>query len=99
MTRIFLYGVEATYGSGCDFEWPAPPLGGRHKLILFLAQTNESAQDDRVVSELARFGFVDLHVGIGRPIEVEALNDPRMQVFRRHYEGALAEGVSIVWYP
>jgi len=99
MTRIYLYGTEATYDGGCDFEWQAPPLGSRHKLILFLAQTDASAQEDRAASELARFGFIDLQVGAGRPMDVEALNDTRMNVFKKHYEGALAEGCSIVWYP
>jgi len=49
--------------------------------------------------QLARFGFVELDVGRGRPIQVESLNDPSMHAFRRHYEGALDEGCSVVWYP
>ncbi|SEK73675.1 hypothetical protein SAMN05518845_102564 [Variovorax sp. YR750] len=99
MTQIYLYGVEATYAGGCDFEWQAPTVGGRHKVILFLAQDDETSREDRATSELARFGFVELHVGAGRPIEVESLNDPRMHVFKKHYEGALVEGCSLVWYP
>jgi hypothetical protein len=99
MTMIYLYGVEATYAGACDFEWQAPALGARHKAILFLAQESDSSQEDRAASELARFGFVELQIGVGRPIEVESLNDPRMHAFRQHYEGALAEGCSLVWYP
>lgn len=99
MTRIYLYGAEGTYGGSCHFEWQAPPLGGRHKLILFLAQAEDSTQAERAESELARFGFVDLQVGAGRAMDVEALNDTRMNVFKKHYEGALAEGCSIAWYP
>jgi hypothetical protein len=99
MTMIYLYGVEATYAGGCDFEWQAPAVGGRHKAILFMAQESDSSQEDRAASELARFGFVELQIGAGRPIEVESLNDPRMHAFRQHYEGALAEGCSLVWYP
>jgi hypothetical protein len=99
MTRIYLYGVEATYGGGCDFEWQAPSLGGRHKLILFLAQSDETSREDKAAAELARLGFMDLHIGVGRPLEVESLNDPRMHAFKEHYEGALADGYSLVWYP
>lgn len=99
MTKIYLYGAEATYAGHCDFEWRAPTPGGRHKVILFLAQDDETSQGDRATSELTRFGFVDLQIGAGRPIQVESLNDPRMSAFRSHYEGALAEGCSLVWYP
>ena len=49
--------------------------------------------------ELASFGFTELQVGQGKPIAVEVLKEPQMQAFQKHYEGALAEGSSIVWYP
>ncbi|QIL79405.1 hypothetical protein G7047_05405 [Diaphorobacter sp. HDW4A] len=99
MTKIFLYGAEATYAGHCDFEWHAPALGDRHKVILFLAQDEETSQEDKATSELTRFGFVDLQIKAGRPIQVESLNDLRMNSFRTHYAGALAEGCSLVWYP
>ncbi|AOS78694.1 hypothetical protein Q5W_06790 [Hydrogenophaga sp. PBC] len=99
MTKIYLYGGEATYAGHCDFEWQAPRLGARHKLILFLAQDENESREDIARSELARFGFTDFDMGTGRPIDVESLNDPRMHAFRRHYEGALDEGCSLVWYP
>jgi hypothetical protein len=35
----------------------------------------------------------------GRPILAEVLNNPQMQAFQKHYEGAFAEGSSLVWYP
>jgi hypothetical protein len=99
MTKIYIYGAEATYVGGCDFEWEAPALGGKHKVILFLAQEDDVSREDKATSELARFGFIELRVGAGRPIEVESLNDPRMHAFKKHYEGALSEGCSLVWYP
>lgn len=99
MTKIYLYGAEATYAGSCDFEWQAPAPGGRHKVILFLAQEEEASHEHKAASELTRFGFVNLQVGAGRPIQVESLNDPRMSAFRSHYEGALADGCSLVWYP
>lgn len=99
MTTIYLYGGEATYAGHCDFEWEAPTVGAKHKLILFLAQKEEISRDDIAKAEIARFGFVDIDIGAGRPIHVESLNDPRTQAFHRHYEGALDEGTSLVWYP
>ena len=99
MTKIYLYGGEATYAGRCDFEWQAPRLGDRHKLILFLAQDEDESREDMATSELARFGFVEIDIGVGRPIQAESLNDSSMQAFRRHYEGALEEGCSVVWYP
>ena len=43
MTKIYVYGGEATYSGHCDFEWQAPTLGARHKLILFLAQDEDES--------------------------------------------------------
>ncbi|MNV66552.1 hypothetical protein D3C71_1593100 [compost metagenome] len=99
MVRVYVYGAEATYSGVCDFEWDAPAVGGRHKLMLFLAQSEDVPREEDAASELAKFGFVDLRLWEGRPVDVEALNDPRMHAFRKHYEGAFEEGCSIVWYP
>lgn len=99
LTKIYVYGAEATYVGEGDYEWEAPTLGGRHKVILFLAQEEDISREDKATSEFARFGFIELHVGAGRLIEVESLNDPQMHAFKKHYEGALSEGCSLVWYP
>lgn len=99
MTTIYVYGCEATYAGHGDFEWESPAVGARHKLILFLAQEQEHSSADMAQAEIARFGFVDIDIGAGQPIHIESLNLPRMQAFHRHYEGALSEGNSLVWYP
>ncbi|MET3918843.1 hypothetical protein ABID97_005674 [Variovorax sp. OAS795] len=99
MTKIYVYGAEATYAGEGDYEWEAPTLGATHRLMLFLAQEENISREDKATSELARFGFIEVHVAAGRPIEVESLNDPRMHAFKKHYEGALSEGSSLVWYP
>ncbi|KQX91989.1 hypothetical protein ASD34_25165 [Variovorax sp. Root473] len=96
---VCAYGAEATYSGACDFAWDAPPVGGRHKLMLFLAQGDDFSREAEAAAELAKFGFVDLHLMAGRPLMVESLNDPRMHAFSKHYEGALENGCSIVWYP
>lgn len=99
LIKIYAYGAEATYRGGGDVEWNSPAPGARHKLMLFLAQDDEVSREDKAASELAEFGFVDFDIAAGRPIVVESLNDPRMEAFRVHYEGALANGSSLVWYP
>jgi hypothetical protein len=99
VTTVFLYPGEGTYSATGFFEWNCPAEGSRHKLILFLAQESTEADQKIAFNEISKHGFVDIQLGEGRPIAVEAMNEPHMQVFSRYYEGALSEGSSIVWYP
>ena len=77
----------------------SPKIGDIHKFILFVAQDLDEPRPEVAERELLDLGFVELQVGTGKSISVEALNDPRMHAFYKHYEGALAEGSSLVWYP
>jgi len=95
---VVLYGSSGRF-TGAAFEWASPKLGDRHKFILFLAQSGSEPCQEAAEREVEQFGFSDVELAPGRPIDVESLNDPRMAVFRRHYEGAFAEGSSLVWYP
>ena len=95
---VVLYGGSGRY-TGAAFEWASPELGGLHKFILFLAQSGREPCQDAAEREVEQFGFSDIELRPGLPIDVESLNDPRMAAFRRHYEGAFAEGSSLVWYP
>lgn len=99
MTTVFLYGGTGKYSGVSEFEWHSPEVGSVHRFILFMAQEGEEQQQEAAMRELKKFGFTELEVGEGRPIALEVLNEPRMQVFQKHYEGALAEGSSVVWYP
>lgn len=99
MTTVVLYGGTGKYTGASAFEWHSPEVGSVHKFILFMAHMGDETQHEEAVRELEKFGFTDLEVGQGKPIAVEVLNEPQMQVFQKHYEGALAEGSSIVWYP
>jgi hypothetical protein len=94
-----LYPGEATYTGTCDFKWSSPEVGARHKLILFLSQAEGEPQQALAFQEISRFGFGQVVLKPGKPISVEALNEPKMQAFQKHYEGALDAGSSIVWYP
>ena len=99
MTTVYLYGGTGKYSGTGEYEWSSPEIGSTHKFILFVAHRSNEAQPGVAMLELEKFGFAELQVGQGKPIAVEALNEPKMQAFQKHYEGALAEGSSIVWYP
>lgn len=99
MTTVYLYCGSGTFAGTGDFEWHSPAVGSSHKFILFVTQEVDEPQPELALGELERFGFVEVQIGVGKPILVEVLNEPQMQAFQKHYEGALAEGCSIVWYP
>lgn len=99
MTKVFLYGGTGKYSGAGGFELNCPEIGGTHRFILFLAHKSNEAQQEAAAHELEKLGFTELQVGQGKPIAVEALNELQMHAFQKHYEGALAEGSSIVWYP
>jgi hypothetical protein len=96
---VYVYGGSGTFTGGGEFEWHSPTLGSRHRFILFVAQDDDSPQQDAALAELIRFGFSEVELVQGKPIAVEALNEPAMEAFRKHYEGAFSEGSSLVWYP
>ena len=97
---VFLYGGKGRYiGAGPRVIWDSPPVGSVHAFILFLAQADREADRAIALAQAARFGFSNLEIGPGQPLDVEALNVPHMRGFQRHYEDALAEGFSLVWYP
>ncbi len=97
MTVVYVYGGEGRY-VGSSIEWESPSRGSAHKVILFLAQTIDSPQQDLAARAVSELGFSELSIGVGKPIVVETLNDQKMAVFQKHYEGALMEGRSLVWY-
>lgn len=99
MKTVYIYGGTGTYHGVSDFEWASPEVGGRHNFMLFVAQEIGTPQEAAARLELGKFGFDELDLMEGRPILAEALNDPAMQAFQKHYEGAFAEGSSLVWYP
>ena len=99
MTTIFLYPGEGTYMATGTFEWNSPEVGDRHKFILFLRQESAMPEEATALEKITEYGFSEIKTGEGRPIVVEAMNEPQMQVFSRYYEGAFSDGNSLVWYP
>ena len=99
MKTVFLYPGSAKFSGTSEFDWASPVVGDAHKFILFLAQQGKMADAHLAKVELERFGFQEIALGDGRPIIAESLNAPNMEVFRKHYEGALTEGSSVIWYP
>jgi len=99
MKTVYLYGGKGKYAETGSFEWNSPEVGSTHQFILFLAQASTEPDDQAAIQELASYGFTDLQVAQGKPIAVEVLNESSMYAFQKHYEGALSEGSSLVWYP
>jgi len=99
MTTVYLYGGIGTFTGGEELQWESPSIGSRHKFILFMAQEFTESKEDDAHLRLKELGFTEMQLNPGKPIAVEALNEPAMQAFQKHYEGALAEGFSLVWYP
>jgi hypothetical protein len=99
MKTVILYLGSARFAGTASFDWASPSVGKTHRFILFLAQNNSVPDHDAAKREVELFGFSEIDLGEGRNIDVESLNDPNMAAFRRHYEGALTEGSSLVWYP
>ena len=99
MQCVYVYGGAGVFVAPSDYEWNSPESGHYHRFILFMRQSIDAPLQDAARAELQRFGFTELEMYEGKPLFVEALNDPKMQAFQKHYEGALEEGVSLVWYP
>ena len=99
MTKVYLYGGKGKFVATQSFEWNSPEIGSTHQFILFFAQSKAEPNDKAAIQELARYGFAEVVISQGKPIAVEVLNEPQMQAFQKHYEGALSEGSSLVWYP
>lgn len=99
MKTVILYPGSARFVGAESFGWASPAIGSTHRFMLFLAQNNGLLNHDAAEREAESFGFSEVELGEGRKIDVESLNDPAMAAFRGHYEGALSEGSSLVWYP
>jgi hypothetical protein len=99
MPTIYLYGGEGTYTGAEEKLWHSPSLGSTHKFICFIAQDIDESQEDNAIQEIEKLGFTEIRIGEGKPIHIQVLNQPQMQAFQKHYEGALEEGFSLVWYP
>lgn len=99
MQTVILYSGLARFTGAVRFAWASPSPRDTHRFILFLAQSESRADEAMAKREIALFGFSEIELGEGRMLDVDSLNAPSMAAFRQHYEGALAEGSSLVWYP
>jgi hypothetical protein len=99
LKTVILYPGSARFSGTANFDWASPTLGGTHRFMLFLAQSDSVPDHDLAKREVESFGFSEIDLREGRTLDVESLNDPKMAAFRRHYEGAFTEGSSLVWYP
>lgn len=99
MPIVYVYPANGRF-AGSEFEWNCPPLASQHDFMLFMRQDADMPAPYAALAAIDRYGFRQVKLTAeGRPLAVESLNDPNLASFRKHYEDALADGVSVVWYP
>jgi hypothetical protein len=96
---VILYLCDGVFSGPGLLKLKAPKIGARHKFLLFLRQEMESVSFSAALAEAERFGFGTVSVLGGNQLSVESLNSPDFQGFTKHYEEALSQGSSLVWYP
>ncbi len=96
VVKVLLYLCEGTYTGASAHSYTAPRPGPARRFILFLRQMTEAPSVADAVSEAARFGFSPITVLNMGPMAPEALNST--PAFSKHYEEALTNGSSLVWY-
>jgi hypothetical protein len=97
LVNVVLYLCEGQYAGPGVLTFSAPEIGAHHKFLLVLRQVDGTVSYSAATTEAVRFGFTTVTVLNGRPLDVEALNS--MVGFTKHYEEALSEGSSLLWYP
>jgi len=95
--NVILYLCEGKYAGPGALEFNPPQVGAHHKFLLFLRQADPTLSYSDASAEAARFGFAPVNVLNGKQLDVESLNS--MSGFTKHYEEALSQGSSLVWYP
>jgi hypothetical protein len=99
VATVYVYSGSGTFTGASAFAWNSPKVGMSHRFILFLTQEQDVDHPEAALRELSDFGFANLQLSPGKPLAIESLNLVEMRKFHSHYEGALAEGSSLVWYP
>lgn len=99
MTIVAIYRFTGRYSGWAEYDWNHPELATVHDCILFLRQTEDSDQFESAVAECSRYGFDGIENMRYGKLSVEVLNTDQYKGFSGFYEGALAEGSALVFYP
>ena len=98
-TVVYIYPGSGRFRGG-EYEWSGPLPGGKHDFMLFMRQEENAPLQKEALTEIGRYGFIDVRfIAQGRLINVEMLNAPELTQFRRNYEDALRDRLSMAWYP
>ena len=82
-----VYLCEATFVGEGSLAYASPPETGRAHKCMPLIRQSENKVDSKLATEtLHRYGWLSVIIRSAAPIKVEALNDPNMHVFQKHYE-------------
>lgn len=94
-----LYKGEATFTGETNSTYAdSPSPNSVHKCILFVMQPDDKVDVSHAVEIFGQHGWTNVVIASTGRLQPEALNQPSMSVFQRHYEECLDQGDSLVWY-
>jgi hypothetical protein len=99
MSQVMLYLCEGEFVGKPVYDYHHPVPGAVHSFLLFLRQTTAESSMEKAEQESVKYGFSRVTVKKSNLLSVEAMNTDAYKGFSGHYEEALSEGSSIVWYP
>jgi hypothetical protein len=89
---MYLCDVKFSGATAVRYE-KAPKAGAAYRCVL-LVRESEAGRINEILKEL---GWEPVGVA-SRPFDSDSLKEPSMQPFRQHYDAALKDGHSLVWY-
>jgi len=91
---MLLCMCDAKFTGETAVRYSAPPeVGSVHRCIVLVRESER----ERLTEFLKQLGWESLS-SASRPFDPETLNEPSMEPFRQHYDAALRDGHSLVWY-
>ena len=99
MNAVVIYRLEARFTGNPSYEFTQPEIGATHKCLLFMAQQTEEGQYEAALNECLKFGFSDIIFGGHGTLQPGVLDTEEFKGFSGHYEEALNEGSSLIFYP
>jgi len=85
---------DARFTGEAAVRYSSPPeVGSVHRCIVLVRESER----ERLPEFLKQLGWESLSTA-SRPFDPASLDEPSMEPFRQHYDAALKDGHSLVWY-
>ena len=92
--QVLMFMCDAKFTGEAQVRYAAPPeVESVHRCILLVRESEAG----RVSEILKGLGWEPISTA-SRPLAPEDLDAPEMAAFRQHYDAALKDGHSLVWY-